>query len=84
MARKLGIEKVVLKQGSMLLFFVDDSNKAYYQSPMFGRLLNYLQANPARVQIRERNGRRSFAIAKVPTVSQAVDILQSVLNLDSI
>ncbi len=83
-ARKLGIEKVVMKQGSMFLFFVDDSNKAYYQSPMFGRLLNYLQANPQRVHIRERNGRRSFAVDRVPMVSQAVDMLKGILDLDSI
>ncbi len=84
LARKLGIEKVVMKQGSMYIFFVGDSNKAYYQSPMFGRLLNYLQANPGRVEIRERNGRRSFAIARVATVTQAVDILQTVLSLPAI
>ena len=83
-ARKLGIEKVVMKQGSMFLFFVDDSNKAYYQSPMFGRLLNYLQANPQRVHIRERNGRRSFAVDRVPMVSQAVDMLKGILDLDAI
>ncbi len=84
LARKLGIEKVVMKQGSMFIFFVDDSNKAYYQSPMFGRLLSYLQLNPQRVQIRERNSRRSFAISKVPTVSTAVDILRTVLELPSV
>jgi len=84
LARKLGIEKVVMKQGAMYIFFVGDSNKAYYQSPMFGRLLNYLQANPGRVEIRERNGRRSFAIASVATVTQAVDILQTVLSLSAI
>ncbi len=46
LARQLGIEKVSLKQGQMYLYFVDDSNKAYYQSPMFGRLITYLQQNP--------------------------------------
>ena len=83
-ARRLGIEKVVLKQGQMFLFFVDSTNKAYYQSTMFGRLLNYLQAHPSRVQIRERNGRRSFAIAKVLTVAEALSILDSILNLEAI
>lgn len=84
LARKLGIEKVVMKQGSMFTFFVDETNKAYYQSPMFGRMLNYLQSNASRVEIRERNGRRSFAFAHVPTVSQAVDILQTILNLPTL
>ncbi|MDE6343354.1 MAG: transcription-repair coupling factor, partial [Muribaculaceae bacterium] len=70
-ARTLGIEKVVLKQGSMFIYFVDESNKAYYQSPMFGRLIHYLQDNPRRVRIREKNGKRSFAIAGVERVEEA-------------
>lgn len=84
LARRLGIEKVVIKQETMYTFFVGDENKAYYQSPMFGRLLNYLQRNPRRVKIRERNGRRSFSIDSVSTVEQAVDVLQQVLELESI
>ena len=81
LARQLGIEKVTLKQGMMYLYFVDDSNKAYYQSPMFGRLVTYLQQNPKRVQIRERNGRRSFAVQSVKSVEQAVGILKEVTSL---
>lgn len=81
LARKLGIEKVSLKQGKMYIYFVDETNRAYYQSPMFGRLLQYLQENPRRCQIRERAGKRSFAIANTPTVETAVDILQSILEM---
>jgi transcription-repair coupling factor (superfamily II helicase) len=83
-ARRLGIEKVALKQSTMFIYFVDQSNKAYYQSPMFGRLLNYLQNNPERVRIREREGRRSFAIADVTSAHQANDILSSILQMQSI
>ena len=81
LARRLGIEKVSLKQEKMYIYFVDETNRAYYQSPMFGRLLQYLQENPRRCQIRERGGKRSFAIANIPTVETAVDILQSILDL---
>ena len=84
LARRLGIEKVALKQDVMYLYFVDDSNKAYYQSPMFGKLLNYLQQNPRRCRIREKAGRRSFAITDVPTVETAVGILAGVLELASL
>lgn len=84
LARRLGIEKVNLHRGDMYLYFVDESNKAYYQSPMFGRLLNYLQHNSLRVKIRERNGRRSFQVTDVPTVETAVDILQQVVEMPSI
>ena len=84
MARRLGIEKIIIRQNTLMLYFVGPENKAYYQSPMFGRLLAYLQANPKRTEIRDRNGRRSFAIKNVTSVSGACAILQDVLNLDSI
>jgi len=80
LARRLGIEKVSLKQGKMYTYFVDESNKAYYQSEMFGKMLAYLTSNPRRVQIRERNGKRSFAIADVGSVETAVDILRQILS----
>ena len=84
LARRLGIEKVSLKQGRMYTYFVDETNKAYYQSPMFGRMLRYLQQNSRRCEIRDRQGKRSFAIKNVDTVEEAVHILESIISLDSI
>ena len=80
LARRLGIEKVALKQGRMYTYFVDESNKAYYQSEMFGKMLGYLTSHPRRVQIRERGGKRSFAIADVPNVETAVAILSEIVG----
>ena len=81
LAKRLGIEKVSLKQGMMYLSFVDQKNQAYYQSPMFGRLLRYLQQNTRRVKIRERQSRNSFSIASVDSVETAVGILSDILDL---
>ncbi len=49
---------------------------------MFGRILTFLQNNPLRTQIRERNGRRSFVIGDVKTVTDAHNLLSSILTLD--
>ena len=81
LARRLGIEKVNLRNGLMYIYFVDESNKAYYQSPMFGRLLHYLQLNGRRVKIREQNGRRSFVISDVDTMAEAHNVLQTAIML---
>lgn len=77
-ARKLGIEKVALKGGDMYIYFVGDENMAYYQSPAFGRILQYLQDNPTRCKIRQKNNRRSFLITQVTTVTQALSILSTI------
>ena len=81
LARRLGVEKVNLKNGLMYIYFVGDSNKAYYQSPMFGRLVHYLQLNAQRVKIREQNGRRSFVISGVDTVVEAHKVLETAMML---
>ena len=83
-ARRLGIEKVVIKQGNMYTYFVGEENQAYYNSPMFGRMLNYLQQNPKRTEIRQRADRRSFAIKNVGSISEADSILSSILQLPSV
>ena len=65
----------------MYLYFVGDDNKAYYQSKAFGRILAWLQQNPARCRIRETNGKRSFLISGVPDVLTALTLLRSITAL---
>jgi transcription-repair coupling factor (superfamily II helicase) len=83
-ARRLGIEKLVIRQQSMYLFLVGEENVAYYQSPAFGRLLQYLQQNPKRCGLRQKNGRRSIVIFSIPSVSSALTVLRTITHLDSI
>ena len=74
-ARRLGIERLALKGGKLRAYFVGDDNKAYYQSPAFGRVLTYLQRDPLRCDIREVNGVRRMLISGVDTVTEALEIL---------
>ena len=83
-ARTLGIEKIALKLGKMYMYFVGDENKAYYQSPAFGRILNYLQQNPKRCHIRDVNGKRSLLVDNVETVEEAISILNSITSLEAV
>ncbi|MCH5226899.1 MAG: transcription-repair coupling factor [Muribaculaceae bacterium] len=77
-ARRLGIERLVLKNGSMRLFFVGKDNKAYYNSTAFGKVLAFVQAHPLQCELREVNGKNSILISKVPTVSSALSILTEI------
>ena len=84
LARTLGIEKVALKMGNMYIYFVGDENKAYYESPAFGKILHYLQNDPQRCKLREVNGKRSILISGVRTVQEAVGIFSSMSSLAAI
>jgi transcription-repair coupling factor (superfamily II helicase) len=83
-ARALGIEKIILKQGSMFIYFVGKENIAYYQSPAFGRILNYLQSNPKSCKLREVNGHRSILISNITSVGQALSLLRSIAALPAV
>ena len=83
-ARTLGFDKVSLKQGRMYLYFVGDEHTAYYQSTAFGRVLNYLQQNPRRCKLREVNNRRSMVIDPVANVLDAVQLLKTISNTESV
>lgn len=83
-ARSLGFEKVSLKQGMMYLYFVSDEHKAYYQSAVFGKVLNFLQHNARRCKLREVGGRRSMVIRPIQTVLEAVKLLSEMSQTDSV
>jgi len=76
--KQLGCEKILLKQGRMYLYLVSNANSPYYQSAAFDRLLAYATGNVRRCQLREQNGKRSMLINQVPTVEEAVKVLQSI------
>lgn len=78
LAKPLGIEKIVLKNGDMSLNLVSDMDSPYYQSENLGRLLNYVQNNYRNCKIREVNGKRSILIKNVDSVEMAVSILESI------
>jgi len=77
LGKQLGIEKLMLKQGRMFLYFVSNPDSPYYQSEAFGQVLDYVGRNPRRCNFRENEGRRSMVISDVTTVGEALAICRS-------
>ena len=76
--KELGIEKIVLKAGRMVLYFVSDTESPYYQSDTFGRILRYPALCSHECQFRESGGRQNLLIADVHSVGEALDILKAI------
>ena len=77
-AKELGIEKVMLKNGKLYLYFLSNNNEAYFQSPEFGALLMYLQNYPRETQIKENKNKRYLLIENVNTIEKALSVLMKV------
>lgn len=76
--RRLGCEKIILRQGWMQMQFVSNTQSAFYQSAAFGRVINYIGYHPRRCNLKERNGKRSMVVSQVASVKEAVEILKEI------
>ena len=82
--KQLGIEKIILKQSKMHLYFVNNPDSPYFQSEAFGLILDYVSSHPQNCRFHEVGGKRAIIIADVPTVTQAVSLLSQMLQNKSI
>ena len=76
--KQLGVEKIMLKQQKMYLYFVSNTDSPYYQSEAFGRVLEYVSRNPRQCNFREANGKRSIVISSVNSVGDALTICRNI------
>ena len=79
--KQLGVEKIMLKQQKMFLYFVSNSDSPYYQSEAFGQVLNYATQNVRRCALRDQNGKRSMLVSDVSSVDAALSICRAILSL---
>lgn len=78
MAKKLGMEKLVLKKGQMSIFLIANPDSPYYQSEAFDKLLAFIQKHPRECNLREQNGKRSILIKNIDTVEAACSLVQEI------
>ena len=81
---KLGIEKVILKQERLSLYFTTKNNK-YWQSDTFSKVVEFVMTRPQRCRLVEdkdrqgkATGRRYATIQQVKTISGALTLLNKI------
>ena len=79
-AIKMGIERVIIKQGRFIGYFISDQQSDFYQTEGFSKVLNFAQNNPSSVKIKEKNTRNGLrlllTIEQVSSISKVLSILQ--------
>ena len=83
---QMGIEKVVLKQERLTLFFTTKNNK-YWQSEIFSKIVEFVLTRPQRCRLTEDKdrqgkptGRRYATIQQVKTIGGALTLLNKILH----
>lgn len=79
--KKLGCEKIILKQGRMQMQFVSNTESAYYKSQAFGRALNYISSHTRRCNLKEARGHRFMIVTGITSVGDALEVLKEIDNM---
>ena len=79
--KKLGCEKIILKQGRMQMQFVSNPESAYYKSLAFGRALNYISSHTRRCNLKEARGHRFMIVTGITSVGDALEVLKEIDNM---
>ncbi|MBQ2291788.1 MAG: transcription-repair coupling factor [Paludibacteraceae bacterium] len=82
---QMGIEKVLLKKENLTLYFTQ-SNKKYWQSEMFGKVVEYIYSRPQRCKLVEekdrlgkKTGRIYAVVLQVKTITGALHLLNKIM-----
>ena len=78
LGRKLGAERLTLKARRMTLYFVRNTESAFYQSDTFERIITFATNSYQRCKLDENRGHRRMIINDVPSVESALITLKRI------
>ena len=80
LGRRLGCERIFLKQGMMKMQFVSNTSSPFYRSSTFTKVFTYATSHPAKCRLREFNGKNLMQVKDVASVGEAVGILRDIIH----
>jgi transcription-repair coupling factor (superfamily II helicase) len=79
-ATRLGIEKLIMKQGKMIGYFVGDQQSDYYQSSRFHKVLQFVQQNGNLCKMKEKETKSGLRLLltfeNVKSIKKALELME--------
>uniref|UniRef100_UPI003564CCE1 TRCF domain-containing protein n=1 Tax=Lutibacter sp. TaxID=1925666 RepID=UPI003564CCE1 len=81
-AKSLGLERLILKKHKMIGYFVSNQQSSYYQTPVFTRVLQFVQQNASICTMKEKETKNGLRLLltfdKITSVNKALATLQKI------
>jgi len=77
-AKRIGFEKMVLKQQKLIGYFIANQDSPFYQSATFTQVLQFVQANPYTCKMKERNEKLTLVFENVTSIEKAIELLEPI------
>ena len=76
LGKELGFEKIIIKNGVMIAFFITNPLSQYYRSDRFSKVLEKISQHPKLFEVKQPDGRLRIMVRNVDSISKAYDILK--------
>lgn len=77
LAQKLGLERLVIKGGKMVGYFIQNPQSPFYETATFTQLLNHIQRNSQNCKMSEQNDRLRIIFSDVKHIKHAFELLEN-------
>jgi transcription-repair coupling factor (superfamily II helicase) len=82
-ATNMGLEKLIMKHGKLVGYFIKDQQSKFYQSSSFTQVLQFIQLNSGKCKMKEKQTRNGLRLLltfdKVKSVNEALALLKPIL-----
>lgn len=76
LARELGFEKIVLRNKTLISYFIGDQSSTYFQTNTFMKMLKFAQVNQNRCKLKETPEKLLLYVKDVTNINNALDIFR--------
>ena len=76
LGRQLGFEKIIIKNGVLIAFFITNPMSQYYRSDRFSKVLEKVNEHPKLFEVKQPDGRLRIVVRNVDGLEKAYKILK--------
>ena len=76
LGQKLGFEKIIIKNGVMIAFFISNPLSQYYKSDRFSKVLENITINPKIFELKQNDSKLRIFSRNIDSISKAYEVLK--------
>ena len=80
LAQDMGLERLVIKSGKMIGYFISNPQSQFYETELFTAVLNFIQRNGQNCKLSEQNDRLRIIFSDVKHLKDAFERLNTIVG----
>lgn len=77
-AKKIGFEKLILRNNRLACYFISNEDSPYFQSPQFTAILEFIKTNPSNCRMKEDKNKLILIFRETGKVNHALETLEQI------